>query len=805
MPHKIILSNIQKICAIAAIFIAVNLAGFQTVQAQTIVSINIPAGSFSSAVRILSKQADITVVGTSRDLTSVRTPAVKGQMTAAQALRRLLSGTPYQARQINSRTFRIERRTVTRQPVPKTPPVPAGPRLVAAPRPPPPEPVTIVVTATKLDYTLRQYPGAAHSISLTDISTGKAAGGLDELLSKIPVTSGTALGSGRNKIFVRGIADSSFNGPTQSTIGLYLAEQRLTFSASNPDLRLYDMDRLEILEGPQGTLYGAGSIGGVLKMVPATPKLDESSATVWASGVATIGGAPGYDFAVMANVPITETEAVRGVIYRGQSGGYIDDSLRDLENINRSEVTGGRLALRSELSPDWTLDFQGLGQKSEARDGDYIDARLGGLTQSNTIAQPFGAEIWGLNATLAGKIGDLRLVSSTGIVSHDLDTRYDSGGSRNAPLLQAYDETRKIEMFTHETRVLDNLGDPLSWLIGLSALRHQDDYEQLITNFNGDDPPPFANIIYTISEYALFGETKYAFNDRLSVMVGGRLVYSQGNTERNFGATNDVASDTDALRFLPVAALSWRMSDDVTAYIRHQQGYRTGGITVERDANGDPQVSQFDSDKVYAFETGLKGRLNTDIPVNFSLAASYMKWRDVQGDLIDAVGFPITRNIGDADIIGLTMQTDTQLTSKLNLSSAFFLNDSRVMRVTPRDDLLSTMLPNIAPYGAQLGLTYRVVIGNSSELVASGSLEYTGESVLDIDAAQQVIQGNFASADLSLIWRKPSWEIGLEANNITDTRGNRFSFGNPFKIRQEDQQTPLRPFNIRLSAKIDLQ
>ncbi|MGB5485358.1 TonB-dependent receptor domain-containing protein [Parasphingorhabdus sp.] len=774
------------------------------VQAQTIISIDIPAGRLSSALRTVSRQANITVVGTSRDLSSIRTPAVKGQMIAASALRRLLNGTDYQARQINSRTFRIERRNVRPQPVPNVPPARAESRPVAVPRPPPPEPVTIVVTATKLDYTLREYPGAAQSISLMGVSTGEAAGGLDNLLSKIPVTSGTALGSGRNKIFVRGIADSSFNGPTQSTIGLYLGEQRLTFSASNPDLRLYDMERLEILEGPQGTLYGAGSIGGVLRMAPAVPNLDGIAATIWASGVATSGGAEGYDVAAMANVPITETAALRAVIYRGQSGGYIDDSLRELENINRSEVTGGRLALHSELSSDWTLQVQGFGQKTEARDGDYIDARFAGLTQNNTIAQPFGAEIWGLNATMAGTIGDMRLVSSTGIVSHDLDTRYDSGGGPNAPPLQAYDETREIELFTHETRLADNRGDPLSWLIGFSALRHQDDYEQLVTNFNGDDPPPFANIVYTISEYALFGEAKHAFNDSLSVMAGGRLVYSQGNTERSFGATNDVASETNALRFLPVAALSWRVSDDVSAYIRHQQGYRTGGITIERTPGGDPQIARFDPDKVYAFETGLKGRLNTGAPVNFSFAMSYMKWRDVQGDLIDNIGFPITRNIGDADIFGLTMQTDTQLTANLRLSSAFFLNQSRVMRVTPRDELLSSMLPNIPPYGAQLGLIYHWDIGNNSELIAAGSLEYTGESVLDIDAAQQVRQGNFASADLSLIWRQPSWEIGLEANNITNTRGNRFSFGNPFKIRQEDQQTPLRPFNIRLSAKIDL-
>jgi hypothetical protein len=85
-----------------------------------------------------------------------------------------------------------------------------------------------------------------------------------------------------------------------------------------------------------------------------------------------------------------------------------------LRNINRGEVSGGRLALRSLLSDDWTLDLSGFGQKTEARDGQYIDARLPGLTQSTATGQPFSAAIWGLNATVKGMIGAVDLVSSTG-------------------------------------------------------------------------------------------------------------------------------------------------------------------------------------------------------------------------------------------------------------------------------------------------------------------------------------------------------------------------------------------------------
>ena len=790
---------IQQMCAAMALLLASLLVLPEGALAQESVEIDLPAGRLGNSLRLFSKQANVTVIGNSRRLSAVRTPTVRGHMTAAEALARLLRDTAYQARQINSRSFRIESRPARPKPEPRAP----SATRVAAPRPPP-RPSTIIVTATKLDYVLSDYPGSAQSIALTDIGTGEAASGLDQFLTRLPVTSGTALGSGQNKLFVRGIADSSFNGPTQSTVGLYLGEQRLTYSASNPDLRLYDMDRLELLEGPQGTLYGAGSIGGVVRLTPAAPSTDESAATVWISGVATSGGAPRFDKAAMANLPVTEHAAVRGLVYTGQAGGYIDDARRDLKNINRTDISGGRLAFRVLPAADWTLDLSGFGQRTEARDGQYIDARLPGLTQRASTAQPFRAKLWGVNATLNGSLGDVRLVSSTGFVRHDLDTRFDSSLLPNLSPRQAYDETRDIDLFSHETRLSDIGGDPLSWLIGVSALRHQDDYRQLITNTNGDDPPPFANIIYTRTEYALFGEARYAFDDSVLATLGGRFLYTRGKTRRTFGATPSVEPETDARRFLPMAAVSVRLSPDVNAYLRYQQGYRTAGITVERAANGDPIIARFDADKVSAVEAGMRGRLNTDVPIDFSLAASYMKWRDVQADLVDNIGFVITRNIGDADIWGLTMQTDSALSPDIHLASAFFWNRSRVTRSTPRNGMFSTMLPNIAPYGARLSLRYQMDLGGGSGLIALTSLNYSGESVLDIDALQQVRQGNFASADMSLTWRNPGWEIAIEAQNITDTRGNRFAFGNPFHVRQEDQQVPLRPFNVRLSAKFEL-
>lgn len=790
-------------CALAAmILVSSMLSTAQAAgQSQNDIAFNVPAGRLSAALSTLSKQANVTVVGQSRDLSTIRTPAIRGRYTPVHALHLLLQNTSYFARRINSRTFRIEKRLVPPRPDPPPQRKPTPSPLVA-PRPAPPE--LIIVSATKRNLRLQDYPGAAQSIALDGLAAGQLGNGLDQILSKIPVTSGTALGTGRNKLFIRGIADSSFNGPTQSTIGMYLGEQRLIYSASNPDLRLYDMDSIELLEGPQGTLYGAGAIGGVIRMAPNVPRYDETTAAIWTSGMITRGGSPSYDVAAMANLPLTGPNAVRGVIYKGQSGGYIDDRLRTLEDINRTRIEGGRLAFRSEFSPGWSLDISGFGQMTTARDGQYIDARSPGLTQASPVGQRFDSEILGLNMVVKGMIGDVRILSTSGLIDHKLETRFDATVLAGPGTNQLYDETRKIKLFDHETRISRENDNGLSWLIGASALIHEDDIEQLLVNLDGQNPPPFVNIIYKVNEYALFGEASHPLREGIVATLGGRLTYTEGKARRTFGASIPVEPDTDSLRFLPVAGLSLRISDNVSAYLRYQHGFRTGGITVERTDQGDPQIARFEADRVRSIEAGIKGNLNTDTPTEFKLASFYLEWKDVQADLIEPSGFAITRNIGDAEIFGLTMHSATALTPQFELRNSFFLNHSKIMRLIPNSAAISSMLPNIAPFGARLALLYTHPLGNGSHLIGSAGLDYTGRSVLDIGPTEQVRQGNFTSADLSLIWRNPSWQIGLEANNITNTRGNRFSFGNPFTIRRENQQVPLRPFSMRLSAKLEL-
>ncbi|MEM1052458.1 MAG: TonB-dependent receptor, partial [Pseudomonadota bacterium] len=286
---------VQARLAAAALIICVSLVvGVQAVPAaaQSRTEVNIPAGRLSSAIRTLSRQTRVSIASSDRGLRKIRSRSVRGNLSTGEALRRLLQGTPFRAVNIRGGGFRIERKPQPRR-VAASPARPATTPKRQLPPPPPPQP--IIVEATKRSAASIDYAGGIRVLDLAIPGLVPAAAGLDELLTRVPSVSGTALGTGRNKIFLRGIADSSFNGPTQSTIGLYLGEQRVIFSAPNPDLRLVDVETVELLEGPQGSLYGAGTLAGLLRVNPRAADPSGFASEGWVGGAITPGAEAGWD------------------------------------------------------------------------------------------------------------------------------------------------------------------------------------------------------------------------------------------------------------------------------------------------------------------------------------------------------------------------------------------------------------------------------------------------------------------------------------------------------------------------------
>ena len=765
---------------------------------------NIPAQRLDTALIALGQQAQISIGGGDARLGSARSREVRGTMSVTRALQKILQGSGFDFVSVDATTYRIIRTAPKRFTRAPKQPKPSGSKPASAILPPPPElpAQEIIVTGSKQNQPLDSYPGTAYVEKVGGVGMSENLG-TAAFVARMPTLTSTNLGPGRNKVFVRGIADSSFSGPTQSTVGLYLGDLRLTYNAPEPDLRLYDIDRIEVIEGPQGTLYGAGALGGIIRIMPKAPDTGDVH-TEASGGISTIkSGANGFDIGGMVNVPlIGDHVALRVVGYRQIEGGYIDDASRGERDVNRTSVKGGRATLRVLPGNDWTIDLGAVIQNIDTRDNQYAERGKPKLSHAANIAQPHDNDFKAANLTISKQWTRLSLVSSTSVVKHDLSERFDASGYQGLPGILVYDAANKISLLTHETRLSRDTAGGGSWVAGISLLRNIN----LIERTMGLDgvPTPLAALRDERMEYAVFGEITQPVTSDWSATVGARLERSTSAGELIGGTGADFEPKAKKTRFLPTAAVSWKPRGDVVAFLRYQSGFRSGGIAI--DGSRLNSATRFESDELDTIELGLRFGGTQGIGrrrLSGSVTASYSNWRAIQADLISTDGLPYTANIGRGRIIGVEANIVWRPTESLTLDGAIFANDSALTDPSlGLEDADSNSLPNVAKLGGRASFAWLRPISDSLYFKLDGTIRYVGGSNLGTIPPLILEQGGTVQADLSTGVEFGAWRISIDATNVLDTTGNSFSYGNPFSVGLGKQITPLRPRTIRLGVKI---
>jgi iron complex outermembrane recepter protein len=759
---------------------------------------NIPSQRLDAALIALGGQAQISIGGVDVRMGAARSKAVRGKMSISRALHILLRDTGFTFEHIDANTVRIVHATDRRvlQPL-KRQPAPAQTR--PAPDLPPPD---IIVTATKQQQGLDHYPGTAHVEKVGGVGMSENLG-TSAFVTRVPALTSTNLGPGRNKLFVRGIADSSFSGPTQSTVGLYLGDLRLTYNAPEPDLRLYDIDRIEVIEGPQGTLYGAGTLGGIIRIMPNTPDALDFHASATAGRSLTKGGAPGFDIGGVINVPIVNDRvALRVVGYRQIEGGYIDNVTLDAQNSNRSRIVGGRASLRILAGDNWTIDLGAVSQNIDTRDGQYAETDVAPLAHAANIAQPHDNDFKGASLEIGKTWDRLTLISSTGIVKHDLSETFDATGYLGRPGVQAFESSNAIRLVTHETRLSQNSTDGGSWVVGASFVRNVDRIERTLGPVGA--PAMLAALRNAKTEVAVFGEATRPISARWSATLGARFVYALTAGELLGSVGQDFEPRRKQTRILPTAALSWKPQPDIIAFLRYQSGFRSGGIAISGGQIN--TAKRFASDEIHTAEVGMRfGDLAKGGTAKWSggITGFFSIWKSIQADLIDDSGLPYTDNIGRGRVFGAEANLMWRPTDHLTLDGAVFVNNSAL--VAPAlgfEDANESPLPNIAKAGGRFSVLWERPLTEALKLRLDGSLRYVGASNLGTTPPLFLEQGETTQASLSAALDSHNWAVSLDATNLTNTRRNSFSYGNPFTVTQGRQITPLRPRTIRLGLRI---
>lgn len=783
------------------------LSGATAAPAQEARHLSIPAQPMTTAVLQLGAQARVSI-GARAAAACGRSRALVGTYDVEAALRLLLAGSGCTYRRIDQRTYLIVAGPARSPPAPRPPaPAPApAPEVVSALD-------DVVVTATRRDLLLA---GAPYALSAVDGASFDAAPRRDTsaLATRLAGLTVTNLGPGRNKLFVRGLADSPLTGQTQAMVGLYLDETRLTYDAPDPDLRLVDLERVELLRGPQSTLYGAGTLGGVLKLISRPPLLDAYQAEVAAGLTFADDTSPGHSVDLVVNAPILRDRlAVRTVLYEEVLEGVVDDPGLGVTNTGRTVRTGVRPSLLWRINDDWEIRLGGVFQNLHIDDSQYGFDSLPPYERALSLREPSNNDFNGVSLSVRGRYDWGSVKVSSAYQGHDLDRRYDATtasarfGGTGGPL--AYDEADSIRAFALEASITSPATRSFNWLAGVYVSHYNHDRTGEIV-----DQTPDVRLHETAkqddtSEAAVFGEVTWAPRDQLKITLGGRYfnaVADSVSEARRRGSLSDAfAGELRDDDFSTKAVIEYAFREDVLVYVQASQGYRMGGFNsgavldgvYGRPGSGPQPYRAFLPDSLFSHEVGLRWR-TPDGRLGLRAAAFLVDWRSIQSDRVSRDGLPFTANIGSADNTGVEIEgvwRDGDWRVDFNLMG----NDPRL---NAQDDgyplATDSDLPGVPKVlGAISARRDGRLFGLPGWI--SGAVGYVGPSRQRLTPTTITDMGDYVTSELAASISLGGWAATMRLDNLVSSAGDTFGYGNPFLVEQQAVNTPQRPRNLSLS------
>jgi outer membrane receptor protein involved in Fe transport len=496
----------------------------------------------------------------------------------------------------------------------------------------------IIVTATKRASTIQDVPFSINVQTQKDIRRSGATN-LEELSRNVASLTVQNLGPGQSQVAIRGVSAGQIvrdQPGVKEQVGVYLDESVISLSLFTPDFDLYDLNRVETLRGPQGTLFGSGSVGGTIRYISNQPDPDEFEGHVELDINTLTDGDVGGHLKGMVNVPFADgTAALRLVGYTTEFAGFIDARQESTgqfkSDVNSGTRSGIRAALTFSPSDNLTITPRIVYQEIEA-DGfnrqeifnvyanphttDRPPIQLAPRQQHLLLDEKFTDETLladvvvtagfsSFDVTFAGGILDREILVSRDASALTGSVSIDVGLSQAGILLPSnLRDTTDMKQTTFEARVSSNTDGPWQWLFGVFNSQVDRDYAQRLPTpgydaewdavegagnsagaANGVAPPdsPFAsNLPYDIEQTSIFGEVSYDLTDSFTLTVGGRFYDFEEVRRIQFGgvfaAATDQVDETSSDGFTPRILASWSVNDNVTLNAQASQGFRLGGV-----------------------------------------------------------------------------------------------------------------------------------------------------------------------------------------------------------------------------------
>ncbi len=699
----------------------------------------------------------------------------------------------------------------------------------------------IIVTATKREEALQNIPMSITAIGAQSLVEQNLSS-ISEYYTRIPGL--TYAGKQQYSLAIRGVTNGVAGSPTVGvTIDDVPVGSTVFVGVSPvPDLDPAILQQIEVLRGPQGTLYGASSLGGLIRYVTAEPDSGRFFGRLQATGETTRKGGEGGSLRGALNIPVvTDRMAVSLSGFYRRDPAYADNVLAGFadKDANASRTYGGRAAMRFTPTENFSISVSGLLQRVRSRGlnavylkQDYTP-QTGDLEYSALPNTDF-TDYELLSGRMEYDLGPATLTSVTGY-SHVRD-----GNEKDVtpffsaliPVLNAFaglgaapsdrvaiNQSRWTKKFTQEVRLASNGEEGVKWIVGAYFTKERIFNGQVIDALSAGGPRNIFTVRYDpeYREYAGFADVSVPLSSAFDIGFGGRIAHNRqllpNVSSGPLNLLSGLPLNASARQRSSESVFTWqvtpryRFSDDLMVYARAASGYRPGGANL--GGTGIPET--YDADRTTSYEVGLKGAV-ADGAVSFDIAAFYIDWRKIQLLATNpATGGTYFVNGDDAESKGVEGSILTRPWRGATLSANATYNEATLADSLPGGSVglvgpAGTRLPFIAKFTGNIFAEQIFESGKGFDPFVAANLSYVGErkGLLPVSATSgRLSLADYAQLDLRVGVRAEGWSVELFARNLTDTRGYvagdllaRTTTAGGFTV------TPIRPrtFGVLLSA-----
>ncbi len=600
---------------------------------------------------------------------------------------------------------------------------------------------------------------------------------------------------GQSTISLRGI------GPlgSSSTVGMYIDEAPIGSSGIYNstailtfDLLPYDVERIEVLRGPQGTLYGASSIGGQLKYVTIAPALDEFEGRAGIEAVdVTDGSNTDFNYGARISIPLVKDSLGMSLSYaRRDLPAYIDNFQTGEKDVNEGTQEGARLAFLWQPNDGTSVALSALRQEVDSEFNtqfmeDETGAPVGnGFSTNLFLAEPFESRYDQYSATMSFELGGVTLTSVTSYSDVEFSVTQDTSRSFGAALggiladiVYSFDQKK----LTQEIRLASSAENRFEWLLGAFYTDEDNEVGQLLSAYDpgtgellpGLNPLALIALPNEYQEYAAFANGTYKFTDAFHLSAG--LRYARNDQEFRqtlsgalFPPSDDPGeSDEDVVTYS--LSPEWHIGDNTMAYARVATGYRPGGPNVF--IPGVPPM--VDSDEMTSYEIGIKSRLAGGA-VQIEAAAFYMDWDDIQLAVTFPNGLGGLANSGAAESQGVEGSLSWLAGENLTVGLNAAYTDAQLTEDNPETGAeAGDRLPRTPEWSGALFADYVLESGSNLTWQFGGMLRYVGDRISDPSSEPgSIVAGSYTTIDLNAaVTINDRWTIRAFARNVTDENG----------------------------------